>query len=109
MQSCLILSTSVNGRETGERDEMVDRITALFGGFETALENLSEPRQKILLHSAHDVYIPLSPLSLSKPVPVLQFFFALQAAKKGQELQVPNLNPALESYNSHYCPNEKFH
>ena len=54
-----------------------------FGGFETALENLSEPQNKILLHSAHDVYIPLSPLSLSKPVPVLQFFFALQAAKKG--------------------------
>ena len=47
-----------------------------------ARRQLSE-LDKILLHSAHDVYIPLSPPSLSKPVPVLQFFFALQAAKKG--------------------------
>ena len=32
-------------------NEILDCTTSLFGGFKTALENLSEPQQKFLLHS----------------------------------------------------------
>ena len=61
-------------------------------------------RDKILLHSAHDVSIPLSPLSSLKTSISSAVLFALQAAEKGWDLQVPNRNPALESFNRRYCP-----
>ena len=60
-------------------NEILDCTTSLFGGFKMALENLSEPQQKFLLHSAHDVYIPLYLKTSTSPA----VLFALQAAKKG--------------------------